>query len=365
MRTDPFRAAALLVAAWLAGPTIAAPAVAQTAEPPAARWLPLPAAAATLERIGFGSCARQNRPQPIWDAVLAARPQLFLMIGDNVYGDVTSSAMRELEAAYAALDAHADFARARARLPFLGVWDDHDYGSNDAGGAFAHRAKAEALFHRFWQVPADDPRRSRPGLYTARLFGPPGRRVQIILLDTRSFRSTLARKPTRAPGTGPYVPDPDPTKTMLGPRQWAWLEGELSRPADLRLVVSSIQVLAQGHDWERWDTLPGERQRLFGLIARTEANGVVFLSGDRHVGALYRLADAVPYPLHEITSSSLNQPFPKPGETGPQQLGSTYGGENFGMVRIDWAAGRVRLELWSLDGKVVGSRDIDLTSLRP
>ena len=41
-----------------------------------------------LTRIAFGSCADEEKPQPIWDAVLAYQPQLFLFAGDNVYGDV-------------------------------------------------------------------------------------------------------------------------------------------------------------------------------------------------------------------------------------------------------------------------------------
>ena len=40
-----------------------------------------------LSRILFGSCARQNNPQPIWDAIVAEKPDVFLMIGDNIYGD--------------------------------------------------------------------------------------------------------------------------------------------------------------------------------------------------------------------------------------------------------------------------------------
>ena len=51
---------------------------------------------APLTRIAFGSCSHQQKPQPIWDAVLAYRPELFIFIGDNVYGDVTSDSMTDL-----------------------------------------------------------------------------------------------------------------------------------------------------------------------------------------------------------------------------------------------------------------------------
>ena len=40
-----------------------------------------------LSRISFGSCAKQDKPQPIWDAVVAGKPELFIFLGDNIYGD--------------------------------------------------------------------------------------------------------------------------------------------------------------------------------------------------------------------------------------------------------------------------------------
>ena len=94
-----------------------------------------------------------------------------------------------------------------------------------------------------------------------------------------------------------------------------------AQPADLRLIVSSIQFLAEGHGWERWGNLPRERRRLIDLIAATRANGVVFLSGDRHLSALYEETTGVPYRLVEITSSSLNQPYRNAREAGPNRIG--------------------------------------------
>jgi alkaline phosphatase D len=264
-------------------------------------------------------------------------------MGDNVYGDVSSAEMTELREAYAALAAQPGFQRVRARVPILPIWDDHDYGANDAGGDFPYRQESAALFRAFWQVPADSPRGRRDGLYDAWTFGPPGRRLQVILLDLRWFRSPLRPTDERgAPGKERYLPDADPSKTMLGEAQWAWLAERLREPADLRLLVSSIQVLAEGHGWERWGNLPLERERLIRLIGEAGAGGVVLLSGDRHLGALYERTRDVPYPLHEITSSSFNRPFRDAREQDPLQQGDIYTGPNFGIVRIDWPAGRPR-----------------------
>ena len=63
--------------------------------------------------------------------------------------------------------------------------------------------------------------------------------LQVILLDTRTFRDPV----TENDGSGKrdYMPDDNPELTLLGAEQWAWLEQQLAVPADLRLVVSSIQ----------------------------------------------------------------------------------------------------------------------------
>jgi alkaline phosphatase D len=139
---------------------------------------------------------------------------------------------------------------------------------------------------------------------------------------------------------------------MLGVAQWAWLRTQLRQPAQLRLIVSSVQVLAEGHGFERWGNLPAERARLFDLIAETGARGVVFLSGDRHVGALYHRAGGSS-DLYEITASGINMTWVANRDDGPLRLGAVYGAENFGTIDIDWWASEVRLAVRSMNGAVV------------
>jgi alkaline phosphatase D len=319
-----------------------------------------------LARIAFGSCADQEQPQPIWDAVLVYRPDLFIFAGDNVYGDSPGTEPTELKAAYDKARTLDGYNRLRRSVRHLAVWDDHDLGVNDGGAAVPFKDAAKELFLEFWDIPADDPRRRRAGLYHAATYGPAGQRVQVILLDTRYFRSPL--KPTDqrgAPGRERYVPDADPAKTMLGPGQWQWLAERLREPAELRLIVSSIQVLAEGHGWERWGNFPRERQRLFDLIAETRAEGVVFLSGDRHIGALYRETTGVPYPLSEITSSGINKVFPGNREPGPNRLGAIYGLANFGTIDVDWWAGTVTLALRDEAGQVKRATTVRRDELKP
>lgn len=317
---------------------------------------------ASLTRIAFGSCLNQSRSFAIGEALITAKPQLMLMIGDNVYGDTSTASLDELIGSYAALNARPDWQRVRRAMPMLATWDDHDYGFNDAGADFPYKRASQKLFAQFWDLPLDHPAWTREGIYDSLIVGPEGQRVQIILLDTRSFRSPLKDTDERdVPGKQRYMPDPDPAKTMLGDAQWAWLEEELRKPAELRLLVSSIQVIAEGHGWERWGNLPHEQKRLYDLIARTGAKGVVFLSGDRHQGALYKETKGVPYPLYEITSSSLNMSFArtsKPDLTSASRISDMVAEVNFGLIDIDWATGEATLSLRGEKGEAVATQAV-------
>ena len=66
------------------------------------------------------------------------------------------------------------------------------------------------------------------------------------------------------------MPNTDPTPTVLGEAQWKWLEEQLQVPAEVRLIGSSIQVVAEDHGWEKWTNFPHERERLFTPDPRHE-----------------------------------------------------------------------------------------------
>ena len=72
-----------------------------------------------LSPIGFGSSAHQDKPQPIWDAIVAAKPDLFLMLGDAIYADVPKGT--KMEEAYARLAAQPGFKKLRSVCPMLAV----------------------------------------------------------------------------------------------------------------------------------------------------------------------------------------------------------------------------------------------------
>ena len=332
-----------------------------------------PDPAVTVRRIAAGSCIRQDKPQPIWRSVADFAPDLLLLLGDNIYGDTEDMAV--LRKKYDVLAADPGFADVRGRVPIVAVWDDHDYGANDAGRDYPRRRESQQVFLDFFGAAADSPLRVQQGIYRAIVVGPPGRRVQLICLDTRFHRSPLVSIPRleRGRGEGPYMPTDDPDATVLGAEQWRWLVGVLAEPAELRIVLSSIQVAATDHHWEQWGNFPTERARLFRTFRDSGATGLVVVSGDRHSAEISRVApgpNTLPYPLYDLTASSLNQPqgSGKRPEPNANRLGPRYRDPNFGTLEIDWdapAGPTMTLTIRDVNGAVVHAEQVRIAELAP
>ena len=326
-----------------------------------------------LTKIAFGSCVDQDKPVPIFDAMAATKPDLLLLMGDNMYADldkklkVTPDVIRDKYQQMAKVPGFVKLKAASGAI--LGTWDDHDYGKNDAGAEWEHKDGAQKEFHDFFGTPNDDPRRKQKGVYHAEVYGPVGKRVQVIMLDTRYFRSPL-KKGAFDPKTRitPYLPNTDPGVTMLGDEQWKWLEVQLKKPAEVRLLVSSIQVVSDEHPFEKWTTLPKERDKLYALLNSTGANGVLILSGDRHLADISVDTKAVGYPLYDITSSGFNQATKnwRAPEPNSKRVAGMPFGDNFGFLTIDWAGDdpRIAVQIRDEDGDATCGFKVRLSTLK-
>ncbi len=332
--------------------------------------------------LAFGSCLRQWQPQPVWESVLSLSPRAFVFTGDNVYTDTGPyEGMAEPERigkAYRDLANTEAFRRFRDRAQqqgtaLLATWDDHDYGRNDAGGDYPHKLASKGYFLDFFDLEktaTGGP--DRAGVYHSRRLSLAGLDVQVILLDTRSFRSPLIKgEPTPACPAVNNLPNERPDATLLGHQQWRWLGDRLREPADLRLLVSSIQVLPSEHCFEKWANFPAERQRLLSLIRDTGAGGVVILSGDRHLGEISKMpAENIGYPLYEITSSGLNSAMNAMSPARFEDNALRTAGDNllenhFGTLRIQHreTGTRLLLQLRDVDGDVERQASIPLAEL--
>ena len=310
----------------------------------------LPPADTVVTRIAFGSCLGQGEPAPIFETIRAREPRMMVMLGDNVYGDDKTGdpSLPVLRAAYGQLAQNPHFRSFSASIPVVPMWDDHDFGLNDAGGEFPHKVEAERIFEAFWGVDAADPRASRDGVYTSYMFGPPGQRIQLILVDTRMHRSKLERMGWgQFWRKGRYKPTDDVHQAVLSREQWRWLEAELNQPADLRIVVSSIQILPTRSGWEHWGQFPMERTKMMNLLHRRK--NLIVVSGDRHWASMYK----DDFGMLEMTTTSLNRPArPSYPERDVLQIRKPIIATNFGEIEVDWEARTAHVRVITVDGDI-------------
>ena len=325
--------------------------------------LPAPSTNPLISRIAFGSCMSQDRPAPVLRTALEWKPELFIFLGDNIYGDTRD--MSVLQAKYDILANKAEFAALRKAVPMIATWDDHDYGENDAGKEYPLKEKSKEVFLKFWNEPTPSPRREHPGIYTSYLFEGKelSKRLQVILLDTRTFRDPLAKNNLPS-WKNDYHPDSNPEKTLLGDQQWKWLERKLREPADLRIIGTSIQFVHEHNGWESWTNLPHELQKMVDLIKRTRSEGVVFISGDVHWGELSVLKPTGCYPLHDLTASGINQEWDIL-EPNQNRHGKACMDHHFGLIEVDLSEQdpRVELRIHDVTGRARVRKRIRLSEL--
>ena len=290
-------------------------------------------------KFGFGSCLDQDYPQPIWEAIKKEDLDYFVFLGDNVYGDLPSGSLRKMVDAYK--KQKNNFPEWLENVKILSIWDDHDYGLNDAGSEYPLKRQSQEIYLNFWEIPLDDDRHIRDGIYFSEEKIIEGKVFKLIFLDTRFFRSELKG------AKGKYVENHDPEATILGNSQWNWLEDELKNEFDFLMMFSSIQIIAKDHPYEKWSNFPLEKKRLFNLIDKHK-NNMLLLSGDRHRGGIYNMDG-----IYEITSSSMNKPGSSFDETDEFLIDETYYKENYGVIEIK--NNSVLVKLLDIEGETINS----------
>ncbi|KYG70243.1 phosphodiesterase [Bdellovibrio bacteriovorus] len=308
-----------------------------------------------VNKIAFGSCANQDQPEPLWKDVLQAKPDLFLFMGDNVYA--SHPTQQPIAEQYRKMDQIPEYIAIRKEVPFMATWDDHDFGERDGGSDFKGKDNARRDFLNYWGYVKNSIPLEQKGIYHAKMIGPKKKSVQVIMLDTRYFRSPLKESPGNEGKAQDYIPQDE--GTILGEAQWEWLETQLKRPAEVRFIVSSIQLIANDPKYEKWGNFPKERQRFFDLLKSTRAKNVILLSGDRHIASISKM-DLKNYgSLYEITSSSINRAN-KYSDADSHYVGPVYSKENFGLADIDWKKKLVTVDIRGFNNEVVNSVKIKL-----
>ncbi|MFN0159310.1 MAG: alkaline phosphatase D family protein [Bacteroidota bacterium] len=299
--------------------------------------------------VALGSCVyvndslsdRPGRPYGdeygIFTAIARKQPDLMLWLGDNTYYreiDWTSEArMRQRNAHTRALPEIQSILSASHNYA---IWDDHDYGPNDADRTFNLRREALETFTLFWAnhtYGLDEV----PGIFSRFVWGD----VEFFLLDDRYHRS-----PNRVPDT--------PGKQVFGPGQLQWLkESLISSDAPFKIVASGNQMLNPISSHESFAKYSHEQRELLGWIKEQKIAGVVFLSGDRHHTELIKIEDSTFYPLYDFTSSPLTSGLGNPEHEldNPERVAGTLVRDkrNFGLLKFDGPRTNRRLTMECYD----------------
>ena len=303
--------------------------------------------------FALGSCLHQDEPQPIWNAIQEENLDGFIFLGDNVYGDSPSYKLEKMARSYN--KQKNNFPSWLNEIEILKIWDDHDYGKNDGGSEYQLREEAQDLFLEFWNIPANDIRHSRDGIYFDLFKKFDDLNIHIIGLDTRYFRSELK---TELIGLKKhYKENISKDATVLGQAQWEWLEDLFQQDADLVILLTSIQLLATEHRFEKWSNFPLERNKLLNMI-QSSGKQVVVISGDRHRGGIYKFEN-----LYELTASSMNKPV-KGYETDSLLIGKTYPQENYGIISVNSKTAEITLKLKDKKGVLLESASIPLKNYK-
>ena len=283
-------------------------------------------------KIAFGSCSHQHDGEQMWAEVLQQKPNLWMWIGDNIYADTHN--MDSMKMFYAIQKSHPDYQKMLKAMSIIGTWDDHDYGVNDGGKYFSKKNESKEKLLEFLDVPAKAEVRKHAGVFQSYTYGSGKQKIKIILLDTRSFRDTLAGSIENDNGYGANA-DGD----ILGDEQWSWLENELqTSDAKLHIIASSIQFLSNQHNFEKWGNFPKARQRMFDLLERLKPVNAFFVSGDRHIAEISKIKLAgLKYPLYDFTSSGLTHTWSEQSkESNALRIGDLIIQKNYGLINVDW-----------------------------
>jgi alkaline phosphatase D len=297
-----------------------------------------------LSRFAFGGCNNQFSNQNYWSVIGEKSPDLWVWNGDIIYADFLVPAMRRRQ--YSRLKSSPSYRAFDLIVPIIGIWDDHDYASNNAGKNAAWKRESQEMLLDFLEEPATSPRRQQEGIYTSYLAGPVGKQIHFILLDGRTFRD--------APGA---------ESDMLGDAQWKWLEDEiLGDKSDLLILVSGTVVLPFDAGGEMWASYPKSRNRLLNLLAEAKSPTLI-LSGDKHYSEISKITLPNGKDIIDFTSSGLTHSTPFTSLPNRYRVSKLFREKNFGLVDIDWEeeSPSVNMQIYSTEGELFDSYQVSFS----
>lgn len=266
-------------------------------------------------KLALASC--QHFEQGYFSAypqMLADGAQLIVFVGDYIYESSWGSQMirrhhgpeaadlagyRNRHAQYK-LDPHLQ--AAHAALPWVVTWDDHEVANDYANDQtesldpnfLLRRAAAYQAYYEHMPLPRSMlPRGADMRIYDCLDHGD---LMRICTLDNRQYRDPQVCQTDNKGGSGtvqiarcPQLADP--TRSMLGQTQEAWLDAQFQSSAAHWNVIAQQTIFANqlqgevGSDeaWsDAWDGYPASRERLLESLQRHAPRNPLILGGDVH-----------------------------------------------------------------------------------
>ncbi|KHD88028.1 MAG: hypothetical protein OM95_10910 [Bdellovibrio sp. ArHS] len=310
-----------------------------------------PASLKSVQRIAFVSGIDQTQPQHFWSTVASHKPDLVIAAGNTVHS--TKAFEKPLLAQYKKLDENEDYRKIRQNTPFMATWDELDFGLRHGDSSFQGKNENRDAFVKYWNYIPKLQAKSAKGVEHSLLLGPPGKRVQIIVLDTRFYATPW----TESGVDGKFKKNWSKSASLLGTSQWNWLASELKKDSDFKVIVSSLQVAANSDDGERWGLYPHDRQKLFDTIRNAGAKKVIIVSGNRNFGALGKVDMDNYGPLYDLTVGPFNESVMS-AEKDRHYIGDAVNSENFGLLEWDWKHRTLHLKILDQENKV--SKELSL-----
>ena len=301
--------------------------------------------------IAFGSCNKQKIENILWKEIQKNKPNLWVWGGDNIYADTDN--MDTLRSGYQTLKKQKGYADLVQNISVMATWDDHDYGVNDGGIEFSEKEMSQEVFLDFFNVDKKSPRRNQNGVYNSEIFKTPKGSIKVLVLDTRYFRTPLTKSKRNKKR---FAPNKFGEGTILGETQWTWFINELNNStADFNIIVSSIQILSAEHGFETWGNFPHEVEKLKNTIVKSNAKGVVLLSGDRHISEFSKTSVAnLSFPLIDFTSSGLTHSYQNfSSEKNKYRIQNVVSEISFGILKFNFDARKITMQMRGKDNKLL------------
>ncbi|HYE53582.1 MAG TPA: alkaline phosphatase D family protein [Chitinophagaceae bacterium] len=295
----------------------------------------------------------------IFETMAKEKAAFMLWLGDNWY-------YREVDyGSPSGLRYRASYDRSRPvvqnllkAMPNYAIWDDHDYGPNDADKSYVLKEAALEVFKSYWANPSYG--HNGQGIYTKFSYSD----ADFFLMDDRWFRSNDHLQDS-------INGKPNPDKRMWGPQQMEWLRNALKQSlANFKIIVTGSQVLNPVSPFDRLLDHPIEYSELMDFLAREKINGVIFFSGDRHHSEIIKQERPGLYTLYDVTSSPLTSGVAKAQgaeANNPARIpGTLIEAQNYSRVSITGGPRErvLKVEYVDVKGQKLGEWSIRASDLR-